>query len=92
MFAYRCDPVGIKDSAFQKIQTPKKLDSMQREKSFRQVCEREIKSPKTALVGQVMDGEHSFEWKPLRMYKYRHQRRSPIVRVQNLQLRRQSPS
>src|SRR6266566_1554378 len=86
MFAYRCKPVGIEDTAFQKIQAAKKFDSAQREKALRQICERKIESPKTALVSHMMDGKHSFEWKPLRMYKYRHQRRGPIVRVQDLQL------
>src|SRR5204863_1955925 len=92
MFAYRCEPVGIEDTAFQKVQSPKKFHSAQREKALWQICECKIESPKTALVSHMMDGEHSFEWKPLRMYKYRHQRRGPIVRMQDLQLRRQSPS
>ena len=92
MFAYRCKPVGIENSAFQEIQSPKKFDSPQREKPLRQICKPEIDSPKTALVSHMMDGKYSFEWKPLGMYKYRQQRRGPIVRVQNLQSRRQSSS
>src|SRR5262249_32353735 len=92
MFAYRCKPVGIEDSAFQEVQASKKLDSVQGEKPLRQICKPEIDSPKTALVSHMMDGKYSFEWKPQGMYKYRQQRRGPIVRVQNLQLRRQSSS
>src|SRR6516162_5134557 len=88
MFAYRCNPVGIENPAFEKIQSPKKLDTGQGEKALRQICKRKIQSPKTALVSHMMDGERSLEWKPLRMDKYRHKRRGPIVRVQDLQLRR----
>src|SRR5207244_12261002 len=61
MFAYGCKPVGIEDTAFQKVQSSKKFDSAQREKALRQICERKIESPKTTLVSHVMDGEHSFE-------------------------------
>ena len=89
MFAYRCNPVGIEDPAFEKIQASKKLDPMQSEKALRQVCEREIKSPKAALVRNVMDGQHSFKWKLLRMHKYRYQRCGPVVHMQDLQLGRQ---
>src|SRR6266481_7572741 len=92
MFANGCDSIGVKDSAFEKIQSPKKLDSMQGEKPLWQICESEIKSPKTALVSYVMDRQDGFEWQPLRIHKNRHQCRGPIVQVQNFQLRRQPPS
>src|SRR6059058_1329272 len=67
MFAYSCKPVGIEDTAFQKIQAAKKLDALQGQKPLWQVCELEIESPETALVSHMMDGEHSFEWQSLRM-------------------------
>ena len=92
MFAYRCNPVGIEDPAFQKIQSAKKFQPMQGEKALRQICEREVQSPKTTLVSHVMNSQHSLERQPLRMNKDRHQRRGPIVHVHNLQLRRQPPS
>src|ERR1700687_3572272 len=89
MFAYGCDLIGIQNSALKKIQAPKKFDPVQGKKPLRQVCEREIKSPKAALVRNVMDGQHSFKWKLLRMHKYRHQRCGPVVYMQDLQLGRQ---
>src|SRR6266478_6816213 len=92
MFADRGDSIGVKNSAFEKIQAPKKLDSMEGEKPLRQICQPEIKSPKTALVSYVMDRQDGFEWQPLRIHKNRHQCRGPIVQVQNFRLRRQPPS
>ena len=92
MFANGCDSIGVKDSAFEKIQAPEKLNAMECEKLLRQICESEVKSPKTALVSYVMDRQDGFEWQPLRIHKYRHQRRGPIVHMQNFQLRRQPPS
>src|SRR5262249_3877936 len=50
-----------------------------------------IESPKAALISNVMDGQNCAERQSMCMYKYGHQRRRPIVHVQNLQLRRQSP-
>src|SRR5262249_14983274 len=81
MLAYGCDPVGIKDSALEEIQPSKELDPMQSEKSLRQIGKHKIKSPKTALICHVMNGQHSLEWRPLRMHKHRHQRCGPIVHV-----------
>src|SRR6266403_259266 len=92
MFADRGDSIGVKNSAFEKIQSPKKLDSMECEKLLRQVRHLEIQSPKTPLVSYVMNGQHSLERQPLRIHKYRHQCRGPIVQVQNFHLRRQPPS
>src|SRR6266496_3594804 len=92
ILAYGCDPIGIQNSAFEKIQPSEELDSMQGEKPLRQICKPEIKSPKTALVSHMMDGQHGLERQPLCTHKHRHQRGSPIVRMQNLQSRRQSAS
>src|SRR6266487_1405048 len=78
--------------AFEKIQSPKKFDSMEAEKRPRQICKPEIESPKTALVNHMMNGQHGLERQPLRMHKHWHQRGSPVVCMQNLQLRRQSAS
>ena len=52
---------------------------------------RKIESPETSLLSHMMNGQHSLEWQSLCMHKHRHQRRRPIVHVQNLQLRRQPP-
>src|SRR5438128_151236 len=90
MFAYGRDPVGIQNSAFEKIQPSEELDSMQGEKPLRQICKPEIESPKTALIGHMMNGQHGLERQPLRINKHRHQASRPVVRVENLQLRCQS--
>src|SRR6266496_3612967 len=92
MFADGCDPIGKENPALEKIQASKKFDSAERKKLLWQICESKIKPPRTTLISHVMDGQYSFEWQPLCINKYRHQRRGPIVHVQNLQLRCQSPS
>src|SRR5437879_5964728 len=46
MFAHGCDSVGIKDSALEEIQPPKKLHATQGEKVLWQICKSEIQSPK----------------------------------------------
>src|SRR6266478_4093374 len=91
MFAYGCKPVGIEDTAFQKVQSSKKFDSAQGEKGLRQICERKIEPPETTLVSHVMNRQHSLERQPLRIHKYRYERCGPIVHMQNLHLRRQPP-
>ena len=62
MFAYGCDLIGIQNSALKKIQAPKKFDPVQGEKSLSQIGQLEIESPKTALLGKVMDCQDRFEW------------------------------
>src|SRR6266496_3149713 len=84
MFAYGRDPVGIQNSAFEKIQAPEELDSIQGEKPLRQICKPEIESPKTALVSHMMNGQDGLERQPLRINKHRHQSSRPVVRVENL--------
>src|SRR6266542_4976427 len=91
MFAHRCDLVGIKNRALEKIQSSKKFDTVQGEKWRRQIREVEIKAPETALVRHVMNRKHRFERQIMRAHKHRHQRCRPIMHVQNLQWRRQSP-
>src|SRR2546423_11677954 len=86
MFAYGCKPVGIEDTAFQKVQSSKKFDSAQGEKGLRQICERKIESPKATLVSHVMDGEHSFERQSQCIHIHRHECRGPIVAVQSFHL------
>src|SRR5947207_6243605 len=68
MFAYGRDPVGIQNSAFEKIQPSEELDSMQREKPLRQICKAEIESPKTALVSHMVNGQHGLERQSLRTH------------------------
>src|SRR5207248_7923455 len=51
-----------------------------------------IESPEAALVSDVVDCQNRAERQSVRMHKNGHQRRRPIVHVQNLQLRCQSPS
>src|SRR4029453_14674988 len=92
MFAYGRNPVGIQNSAFEKIQPSEELDSVQGEKRRRQICKLEIEPPKTALVSHMMNGQHGLERQPLCTHKHRHQRGSPIGRSQNLQSRPQSAS
>ena len=50
-----------------------------------------IESPEAALISDVMDGQNRAERQSVCMHKNGHQRRRPIVHVQNLQLRCQSP-
>src|SRR5205823_205417 len=72
MFAYGRDPVGIQNSALEKIQPSEELDSIQGEKSLRQICKREIEAPKTALVSHMMNGQHGLEWQSLRTRSEEH--------------------
>src|SRR5262245_28532114 len=50
-----------------------------------------IEPPEAALVGNVMDRQNRAERQSVRMHENGHQRRRPIVHVQNIQLRCQSP-
>src|SRR6266705_2974038 len=50
-----------------------------------------IESPEAALISDVVDRQNRAERQSVRMHKNGHQRRRPIVHVQNLQLRCQSP-
>src|SRR6267378_451466 len=84
MFANRCDLIGVQNSALQKIQSSEEFDSMQGKKSLRQIGKPEIESPKTALISDMMNGQHSFERQALPVHEHRHERRRPIVQVQNL--------
>src|SRR5215510_6293264 len=84
MLAYGCDPIGIQNSALEKIQPSEELDSMEREIPLRQICKPEIESPKTALVSNMMNGQHRLERQPLRIHEHRYQRRRPVVQVQDL--------
>src|SRR4029077_9764454 len=83
--------VGVKNPAFEKIQAPEKLYAVKRKESLRQVRELKIESPEAALISDVMDGQNRAERQSVCMHKNRHHRRRPIVHVQNLQLRCQSP-
>jgi len=84
MFAYGCDLIGVQNSPLEKIQSSEEFDSMKGKKSLRQIGKPEIESPKTALIGDMMNGQHSFERQALRIHEHRHERRRPIVHVQNL--------
>src|SRR6266487_3425683 len=75
MFAYGCDLIGVQNSAFEKIQPSEKFDPMQGKKSLRQISKPEIESPKTALISDMMNRQHSFERQALRIYEHRDQRR-----------------
>src|SRR5882724_464537 len=88
IFAYGCGLIGVQNSALEKIQPSEEFDSMQRKKLLRQIRKPEIEAPKAALISDMMNGQHSFERQALRVYKHRHQRRRPIVHVQNLYLGR----
>src|SRR4030095_2044640 len=68
-----------------------KFYAVQRKELLRQIRELKIESPKAALISDVMDGQNRAERQSVCMHKNGHQRRRPIVQVQNLQLRCQSP-
>src|SRR5438045_9238048 len=84
MFAYGRDPVGIQNSAFEKIKAPEELDSIQGEKSLRQICTPEIKSPKTPSVSHMMNGQHGLEWQSFLTHQHWHRHGSPIVGLPTL--------
>ena len=65
---------------------------MKRKESLRQVRELKIESPEAALISDVVDGQNRAERQSVCMHKNRHQRRRPIMHVQNFHLRCQSPS
>src|SRR4029079_11623773 len=64
---------------------------MKRKEWLRQIRELKIKPPKAALISNVMNGQNRAERQSVRMHKNGHQRRRPIVHVQNLHLGCQSP-
>src|SRR6266850_1299102 len=84
MFANRCDLIGVQNSALEEIQASEEFHSMQGKKSLRQIGKPEIESPKAALVSDMMNGQHSFKRQALPVHEHRHERRRPIVHVQNL--------
>src|SRR5207244_6677828 len=84
IFADGCDLIRVQNSALEKIQPSEEFDSMQRKKLLGQIRKPKIESPKTALISDMMDGQHRFERQALRIHEHRHQRRRPIVHVQNL--------
>src|SRR5215217_4789487 len=64
---------------------------MHREELRRQIREIKVESPEAALVGNVVDRQNRAERQSMCMYENGHQCWRPIVRMQNLQLRCQSP-
>src|SRR6476469_3555765 len=50
-----------------------------------------IEPPEAALISDVVDGQNRVERQSMCMHENRHQRRRPIVYVENFQLRCQSP-
>src|SRR5580765_7631684 len=91
VLADRCSSVGVENAAFEKTQPSEKLNTVECKESLRQIREMKIESPEAALISDVMDGQNRAEGQSVRMHKNGHQRRRPIVHVQNLQLRCQSP-
>src|SRR6476660_9290723 len=91
VLADRCSSVGVENAAFEKLEPSEKLNAVERKESLRQIRELKIESPKAALISDVMDGQNRVERQSVCMHENRHQRRRPIVQVQNLQLRCQSP-
>src|SRR6476469_2213698 len=91
VLADRCSSVGVENAAFEKIQPSEKLNAVERKESLRQVREMKIESPEAALISDVMDGQNRAERQSMCMHENRHQRRRPIVHVQNLQLLCTSP-
>src|SRR4029077_17090317 len=64
--------VGEQNSALEEIEFPKKLDATEREKAFVQIGQPKIESPKTPLVGNVMDRENGRKWKAMGFHVNRH--------------------
>src|SRR4029077_19693470 len=91
VLADRCGSVGVKNAAFEKIQPSEKLYAAQGKKTLRQIGEMKIESPKTALISDVVNGQNVAHRQSVCIHKNGHQRGRPIVHVQNLQLRCQSP-
>ena len=55
MFTHGGDAIGKNDPGFQKVKASEELNTAQREKSLRQIGEREIESPKASLLCQSMN-------------------------------------
>src|SRR6476659_5923581 len=91
MLADRCGSVGEENTGLEKIQPSEKLCAVQRKKSARQIREMKIESPEAALISNVVNGQNRAKRQSVCMHENRHQRRCPIVYVQNLHLRCQSP-
>ena len=90
VLAHSGGSVGVKNAAFEKIQPSEKLNAMKRKELLRQIREMKIESPEAALISDVVYGQNRAERQSVCMHKNGHQRRRPIVHVQNLQLRCQS--
>src|SRR6478609_3149704 len=91
VLADRCSSVGVENAAFEKIQPSEKLHAVQRKESLRQIRQMKIESPEAALISNVVNGQNRAERQSVCMHENRHQRGCPIVHVQNLHLRCQSP-
>ena len=82
--AYRRDFVGVKNPPLQKIHPPEKFDAAKSKEPLVQIGQFEVESPKTALLRQMMDGQHVGKWQMLGMRQHRDERRRPIVCMQDL--------
>src|SRR5262245_26137672 len=91
VLAHSRGSVGVKNAALEKIQPSEKLYALERKELLRQIREMKIESPEAALVGNVVNRQNRAERQSVRMHENGHQRRRPIVHLQNLQLRCQSP-
>src|ERR1051325_9549975 len=84
MLAHRRDLVGIKNSALKEIDPAEKFDAMEREETLRQIGQAKIESPEAALLGQVMNREQGTKGQMMGVHVNGHQRRRPIVNMQDL--------
>src|SRR5574338_1564477 len=81
VFADSSNSVGVKNAAFEKIESSKKFHALQAEESLRQIGEMKIESPEAALVGDVVDRQNRAERQSVSMHEHRHQSRGPVVHV-----------
>src|SRR5437016_5345023 len=88
--AHRCHFVGKKNSTFEKVKFPEKFHAAQGKKTLVQIGQPKVEAPETALLGDVMNRQHSREWQVMRSHINWHERGRPIVDVQNLRCRSQA--
>src|SRR5436305_3931960 len=91
MLADRRYLIGENNPALEQVQTAKELDTARHEVSLGQIRQAKIEAPETSLFRDMMDREDRGEGKLLMVDQRGHQRRGPIMHVQNLRRGRHPP-
>src|ERR1700694_1376521 len=86
--AYRRDLVGENNSALEQVEPAEKLDAAGHEVSLGEIRQVKVEAPETSLLREMMDRENRGEGKVLMVDQHGHERRGPIMDVQNLRRRR----